>query len=515
MQGRKTLESKLFYQVTLDDLVPGDHLVRRLAKVLDLEWVRSSTRPYYSHTGKPSIDPVVLAKLMILGFLYNIPSERRLVKDVAVNLAYRWYAGYDLDEPIPHHSVLSKARTRLGERFFQELFSFVVARCETAGLIAGRTLLLDSTLVKANAATDTATTLRYRPEEYWKQLEQSESPESPTMANPDPSAPAAGGDLSSEPSSDLPDEMGQKRSNPNRLADQKRSPTDPEATLLTRPGKGTDLSYKVHFGADEQAGVITAVAVSESIADDTSQVPNLLDQHRHLIGRPRTVGADSKYGSQDTLSYLQDQGIETVIPVRTSGNRGNKFDKSLFTYDRNTDTYTCPAGRELARKTVEHKTHKVIYAGVPHTCRVCPLRSQCVSSKSTTVPRQIVRFDTPYVDRARAACRSSRGRHLLVRRQTILEGRFGSAKSLHGLARARWRGAIKLRCQALLTATILNLKKLLCPKKAKTPARANSGRFVTAILAFARTANLHKATKRPGMTTDSEISLLLGNHRWN
>src|SRR4030042_5027783 len=137
MQGSKSYEGRLFYQVTLDSLVPEDHLVRRLVKIIDLAWTRAATAEHYSNTGRPSIDPVVIAKMMILGFLYNINSERQLMREIQVNLAYRWYLGYDLDEDIPNHSVLSKARRRLGQHFFERLFGSVLQLCRQSGLIDG------------------------------------------------------------------------------------------------------------------------------------------------------------------------------------------------------------------------------------------------------------------------------------------------------------------------------------------------------------------------------------------
>jgi transposase len=176
LQGHKALEGRLFYQVSLDHLVPKDHLVRRLQKVLDISWMRSQTAGYYSFTGRPSIDPEVIAKMLLLGFLYNISSERRLMREVQVNLAYRWYLGYDLDEDIPDHSVLSKARQRLGAWFFERLFSYAVKCCQQAGLVEGRDVLLDSTTVKADASLDSLISLRYRPSEYWEQLEKTAEP---------------------------------------------------------------------------------------------------------------------------------------------------------------------------------------------------------------------------------------------------------------------------------------------------------------------------------------------------
>jgi transposase len=159
MQGSKCYQPRIFYQVSLEQLVPQDHLVRQLAKVLDLGWVRQATCNCYSYTGRPSIDPVVIAKMFVLGFLYNIGSERQLMRDIRVNLAYRWYLGYDLDEAIPDHSVLSKARRRLGTEFFEQIFSFVLQGCREAGLVDGSNLLIDSTGMAANASASSITAL--------------------------------------------------------------------------------------------------------------------------------------------------------------------------------------------------------------------------------------------------------------------------------------------------------------------------------------------------------------------
>jgi len=222
MQGCKQFEPRLFYQISLDDLVPQEHLVRRLAEVLDFSWVRSATASLYSHTGRPSIDPEVVAKLLLLGYLYNIDSERQLMREVQVNLAYRWYLGYDLDEEIPDHSILSKARHRLGVEFFERLFEFTLGCCQDAGLVRGQNVLMDSTLVEANASLDSVTTLRYRPAEYWQQLEQQAEPEID--------------------SDDSDRQLGQKRPKKNRMYDQKYSKTDPDASLYHRRGQETRLA---------------------------------------------------------------------------------------------------------------------------------------------------------------------------------------------------------------------------------------------------------------------------------
>ena len=441
MQGCKQFESRLFYQISLEELVPKEHLVRRLAEVLDFSWVRSATASLYSHTGRPSVDPVVVAKLLLLGYLYNIDSERRLMREVQVNLAYRWYLGYDLDEEIPDHSILSKARRRFGVGFFEQLFEFTLGLCQDVGLVRGQNVLIDSTVVEANASLDSVTTLRYQPAEYWQQLEQQAEPKTD--------------------SDDSDRRLGQKRPRKDRTSDQKYSRTDPEASLYHRRGREPKLAYKTHFLADEHKGVVTVVATSSAAVDDTAVVPELVEQHERRCGTPLRAVGDHLYGSQDCLGYLQDKGIETVIRQRKGGNAHGGFDKSEFEYDSDRDTYRCPAGQILRRRRTQSRDSKAFYSCDRGLCGQCRLRVKCISSTDPDAVRQVTRFDTPYVERAQAVCASRQGQRLLKKRQTCMEGLFGQAKSQHGLDRARLRGLFKMHIQGLLTALVLNVKKLL------------------------------------------------------
>jgi transposase len=441
MQGCKQFEPRLFYQISLNDLVPQNHIVRRLAEVLDFSWIRSATATLYSNTGRPSIDPEVVAKLLLLGYLYNIASERQLMREVQVNLAYRWYLGYDLDEEIPDHSILSKARHRLGAEFFEQLFEFTLGCCQQSGLVRGESVLIDSTIVEANASLDSLTTLRYRPSEYWEQLEREAEPET----NPE----------------DSDRRLGQKRPRKRRTSDHKYSKTDPDVSLYHRRGQGSKLAYKTHFMADADKGVVTAVATSSAAVDDTTVVPELLEDHERRCGTPRRAVADHLYGSQDCLGYLQDKSIDTIIPQRKGGNAHKGLDKSEFSYDSERDIYRCPADQILRRRRTQRRNCKAFYSCDVCVCGACELRGQCVSSLEPDAVRQVTRFDTEYVERAQASCASGQGRRLLKKRQTCMEGLFGQAKSQHGLDRARLRGLAKMHIQGLLTAMVLNVKKLL------------------------------------------------------
>jgi transposase len=433
MQGCKSVEAQIFYQISLEQLVPQDHLVRRLNKAVEFDWVRTATAQYYSHTGKPSIDPVVIAKMLVLGFLYNIGSERQLMREIQVNLAYRWYLGYDLDEQIPNHSVLSKARRRLGTEFFEQIFSYALELCRQAGLVEGSNLLMDSTSVSANASLSSVTEIRWTPQQYWSQLE---SNVAETADNP----------------------LGSERPREQRLSDNKRSLTDPDATLFNKGGKSI-LGYKAHIGVDSANGIITAATVTTGSADDTSAVPEIIERHTENIDKPKAVAADGQYGSQQCLKYLQENGIETVIKHRGGGNKHGKFDKELFTYDERKDLYVCPAGNILKRFRTDKTKNKAYYRCDKKLCGCCEYRRKCIGANAAF--RVVTRYDTPYAERAKESCLSRRGQKLLKLRQSCVEGLFGQGKSLHGLARARWRGLSNVLMQVLVTAAVLNIKKLL------------------------------------------------------
>jgi len=152
VQGKKEFNQRIYYNINLDSLVPEDHLLKRLERLVSFNFVRDITKDYYSHTGKPSIDPVVLVKMLLVGYLFDIRSERKLVEEISLNLAYRWYIGYDLDEEIPNHSIFSKARTRFGKKLFLDIFEKILIKCIELGLVSKEGMLIDSTIVKADAS---------------------------------------------------------------------------------------------------------------------------------------------------------------------------------------------------------------------------------------------------------------------------------------------------------------------------------------------------------------------------
>ena len=176
MQGKKGKESKLFYTVSLNQLVPADHPVRRINEVLDLKFIYTETRHYYSHEGKPSIDPVVLFKLYLIVYFFSIPSERKLFREVQVNLAYRWYLGYDLDEEIPDHSIMTKSRYRSPIEVFEHLFKRIIQLCKEKGLVSGDYHFIDSSIVRADVSKESFRRKLVLEQDYLDELKQDESP---------------------------------------------------------------------------------------------------------------------------------------------------------------------------------------------------------------------------------------------------------------------------------------------------------------------------------------------------
>lgn len=301
MQGRKKFEGKIYYNINLDSMVPEDHLLKKLEKLVSFSFIREKTKTYYSHTGKSSIDPVVLVKMLLIGYLFNVQSERKLVEEISLNLAYRWYIGYDLDEDIPNHSIFSKARARFGKKLFSEIFTEILKLAVSYGLVSGKGMLVDSTIVKANASLNSMVEVNLSPEEYWRKLDESEIKNSPRGAKPKE-------DISQQVGAHFDgkvdkSKIGKRRRNRKASYLKKRSTTDPDATLFYRRGMGNYLSYKAHVATDKN-GFITSICASPSSLHDTGAVPDLIESHEKILGSPDWVCADTKYGLRRMLKIL-------------------------------------------------------------------------------------------------------------------------------------------------------------------------------------------------------------------
>jgi transposase len=298
MMNDHRFDEKLYYNLSLTRLIPEDHLLRLIANAVDFSFIRRLCRPYYSHTGRPSIDPIVLFKMLLVGYLYGITSERRLVREITLNLAYRWFLGYDFDEQIPNHSVLSKARARFGPEVFESFFRRSIDLCREAGLLDEGPVYVDSTLIQAAASTDSMAKREevVQPplsiEEYVRRLYEENGP------SEDESEPPPVGPGGKQPA--------------NR---EFQSTTDPEATLVNRPEFGRHLAYKAHVAvAGKRGQVITAAVATTGATADEHLLAELLWLHRRFSGLgTEEVVADAKYGTTFNYLYLGRLGISTFV----------------------------------------------------------------------------------------------------------------------------------------------------------------------------------------------------------
>jgi transposase len=446
MMGSKAVEPKLYLSFSLDAAIPANHLVRRLAAAVDFEFVRGLVRQHYSHTGQPSVDPVVLFKLWLLGYLYNIRSERRLCEEAALNLAWRWLLGYELDQPLPDHSVLSKARRRFGTRVYEQFFARIVQLCERAGLVQGDVLFVDSTLTQANAATQG---LRSRSLLQQTLPQPADFVEGLWAVN-DADEGGSSADIWSKPNTG--------RSGVNHLC---VSPVDRDAQMFKKYGTTPLLSHKTHFVVDGgQAGIITAVEVTGSCVPDGRAVGKLLDKHRAAIGRPaRSLVADRGYGSEVAVLACVERDVEPWLARRETINTHGGLSRNEFTYVPERDLYLCPTGKELRRFRFKPGPEGAAYRPRAGTCRDCQLRTRCVSGAGDRVIGRSDHFALVEAMQARLSTR--RGRALLRRRHIVSERINADAKAKHGMARAQFHGRAKMRIQALLTAAVINLKQLV------------------------------------------------------
>lgn len=454
MMGSKAVEPKLYLSFSLDANIPPNHLVRRLAATVDFDFVRRLVRRHYSNTGQPSVDPVVLFKLWLLGYLFNITSERRLCEEAALNLAWRWFLGYELDEPIPDHSVLSKARRRFGVRVYEKFFEHIVQLCEKAGLIEGDVLFIDSTLSKANAALGS---MRSRT------LVGQRLPRTDNFMNDLWVVNDDAGETDGAVGGKKRPELGGVRKDSRRSAvnDFCVSTTDPDAQRITRPGAGTILGHKTHFLVDGgKQNVITAVEVRPAGESDGKAVARALDKHRAVLGRdPRELVGDGGYGSQTSITACVERGVQPLLRVRAASNPHGGLNRAAFTWVPERDLYICPEGKELVRVGESHKRQQTVYSVAPGACQGCPLKAKCSPGMSD---RKVTRrWDLAAVEDMEERKNTRRGRRLMNHRQHVCERVNADAKEKHGMRTAQFRGRPKMQIQALLTAATMNLKRLI------------------------------------------------------
>lgn len=465
MMGKHQFTPKLYYELSLDRLVPQDHLLRQVSAI-DFAFVYPLARPYYSHTGQPSVDPIVLFKTLLVGYLYGITSERRLMREIQVNMAYRWFLGFDLDETIPDHSVLSKARARFGMEVFEHFFKHSIELCQKAGLLAEGPVYVDTTLVQAAASMDS---LQERGEsirpplpirEYVKRLYAENAPPPQEEAVSCPPLPCA----SQYPDANAVVPPRYRKARPDghhrKANNELVSRTDPEATVVSRRGFDMHLAYKAHVAvAGAKGQVITAALATTGAKPDEHLLREMLQYHSKLTNLPvKEVVADAKYGTMANYEFLDKTGMTAFIPPRQRmRGPGGIWGSDHFRYRKDRDIFLCPSGVPMKRFAHRASTRRVSYRVAPGSCQGCRFKDQCTpAGKDRTISHF---FDHHLVEEASIRLSSSIGEELLKQRKTRVEGIFALGKELHGLRRTRFMGRWKVQIQLWLTASVINIKR--------------------------------------------------------
>jgi transposase len=458
MMGRdKPPQRSLFYTgINLDKRVRSDHVLRKVSELVDFDFVYGEVIESYGQNGNVSVAPPMILKLMLLLVLYNVRSERELMTTLPERLDWLWFLGLDLDSEIPDHSVLSKARKRWGVELFQNFFERIVWQCVEAGLVDGKKLFCDSSLVQADAScnsiVDSQGLRRYLNPAY-RELE------ARLLERNENKAQEERNDSDNDP--------------PRRNVVNQRyvSTTDPEASVV-RKGQGkAKLHYQTHRGIDGAYGVITATVVGPGDQNEAHRLSNLIEAHQnHTRHSVEVVVADSKYGTTANFFDCHDHGITAHMPVlkqtQDQQERRRKiFSESWFIYDAHSDSYSCPGGQTLTKRKhwVERKAFEYVTArGV---CQQCSLRAQCTQSESGG--RTLKRHERQeLLDQLRAQARSGAARRDIRTRQHFMEGSFAQATRF-GLKRARWRGQWRVQIQDYLIAIVQNIELLVAHARPK------------------------------------------------
>jgi transposase len=424
-------QEDLFVGGPLSSLIPDDHILKQVDKVLDLSWLRREVSDLYCQTnGRPGIDPEAAVRLMLAGFFQGIVHDRKLMREAQVNIAIRWFCGYRLDEKLPDHSSLTKIRQRWGADRFKQIFLRTVQSCINANLVNGETIHIDATLIRADVSWESLTT---------------EHADTVIKEN-----------ASVDDTPKGPGRPRQKQPKPK-----KHSTTDPDATMTTSSHTHRmEPFYKQHGAVDDMCGVIIDVDITTGQDSEGSQLPEQIKRIEENTGMEiKTLSADAGYAHGKNYAHLEEKGIDAIIPPQKENNNPKHLPIRLFKYDGKNKIVKCPRGKTLTRRT-ENKQGWV-YRSRAQDCRHCKLRKRCLGE---TVKSRSIMISNGYEALLRARRRhrepDKKFRQTYSRHRWKVEGMHGEAKTQHGLRRAVRHGLANVAIQAYLTAAVINLKRL-------------------------------------------------------
>lgn len=446
LRDRKTQQQNEYEIVLLDELVPQDHLLRKIDAAVDFSFIHDICKDLYSpDNGRPAIEPELLFKMLLLGYLYDIKSEVKIAQAVNENIAFKWFLGLKLTEKGPDHATISINRVRRfkDNNIAEQIFDEILHQCIAKGLVGGEILYTDSTHIKAkaNKHKKALVTVKETPREYMEELDE--------QIDLDRKA------LGKEPFDKDDNDPPEGRGTTSRMV----STTDPESGQQTRDGKPSGFHYSEHRTVDSKNNVIVNVHVEPANINDITPVPTILKEILFRLGKlPKYMGFDAGYHSAWIAHLLEKSRIQGVIGYRRHTHQKEVFGKYRFRYDAEFDAYTCPEGKHLYWRTTNREGFREYWSNSKE-CVNCPRRSECISEKAKRrlVTRHVWQ---DALDDVAWFTKTLNGQRIYSWRKETIERSFAEAKENHGLRFARMLGIQNMREQCFLTAAVQNIKRL-------------------------------------------------------
>lgn len=466
MQGKKQYQEKLFINFQLSDHVPEDNFYRRLKKILPLDWLYKATEKYYGAEGQQSIDPVVFFKLMLMGYLENLNSDRRIINMTKLRLDMLYFIGYNIDEALPWHSTLSRTRQMYGQEVFRTMFKKVLSLCIDKGMVSGKRQAMDSVAVQANASMES---LKKKDiindiDNYADEL------------NDDEGEKSADQDLKQYETPYKAPSTKDNAWNKNLSNRTLYSTTDKDARVSTKPGKPRRLNYLAQVSVDTPNHVITHIQSDYADKKDSQCLPSLLQNTVDNLSthelQVEEILADGNYSSSEALRALELKNIEGYIP-----NFGQyKSSREGFEYDKEKDCYICSQGKVLEYKSIKEShgngNKMKQYRSSTKDCSACSIKNKCIGK--SLFKTMAVTVDKELFEKMEHRLQTSKARRLKKLRSSTVEPVLGTLVNFLGMRRVYTKG-IKLADKCMFMAAMAyNLKKLLKweDKKRRTDAKA-------------------------------------------
>lgn len=437
MQGTKDYQEKLFINFQLSDRVPKENFYRRLKDLLDLSFVRKQTKEYYGKEGQKSIDPEVFFKLMLIGYIENLNSDRKIVENASMRMDMLYFIGYDVDEELPWHSTLSRTRKLYGEDLFLEVFRKVLSLCIDRGMVNGRRQAVDSAYVKANASMDSIVRDEIMDDSKNFMDELSDNEE------------------------DKNQDTHAKNSKTGRANKDWTSPSDPDARMSKKGGKELQLNYTAQVSVDTDSHVICGAMADFADKRDAQSLSTIVDQTSESLGKRgiplQEVLADTNYSSGKALRYLEGKNINAYIPSFGP----YKPNREGFTYHPDGDYYMCSQGKLIPFRKISTRDKKIrkMYWTSRADCKDCPGKAECIGKKGFKAIEDTI--DKPYYDRMHERVTSKIGKQMKTLRSATVEPVLATLLCFVGMRKVYTKGIDLANKHVLMAATAYNIKKLL------------------------------------------------------